>query len=78
MFLNGVLVREELEPDLCTTAICSKLATRPKICKEIVDNIKWRDNYVNLKRFGLMEFFVFILVLLILFAIVYLTIRLIA
>ncbi len=36
LFLNGVLVREELEPNLSTTAICSKLLSRPKICKEIV------------------------------------------
>lgn len=49
LFLNGVLVREEIDPDISTTAICSKLATRPKICKEIVENIKWKDNYVNLK-----------------------------
>ena len=29
LFLNDVLVREELNPDIATTAICSKLISRP-------------------------------------------------
>jgi hypothetical protein len=71
-------VREELNPELATTAICSKLATRPQICKEIVQNLKWRDNQINMTRYGISEILVFFIVIVILFFVVYFAIKVIA
>lgn len=78
LFLNGILVREELNPVMFTTAVCSKLSSKPDICKEVVQNLKWKDNYINMARLGISEFIIFIVVLAILLICVYLLIKFIA
>lgn len=44
VFINNELVKEEINLNVVSSAICSKLIKKPKICSEIMANIKWRDN----------------------------------
>ena len=75
VLLNGVILREELSPVLITTAICSKLASKPQICREVVQNLKWQDNQVTMARLGATELVILCLVVLLLLGAVYLLIK---